>query len=137
MDENTSKLEGTEYLLYLIAANGWVAWVNTFGNPSTNASLYHERMARPERGDLVLEITNWGAPVANRIGRLLSVMDELPPKLDPETYDPDKWGRPWPPYLEKVWRIKTLDGRDVYWTNANFIAISENPFDKPKKSAIV
>jgi hypothetical protein len=95
---------------------------------------YFTRMSNPEVGDLVMEITNFGAKPIDRIGRLISADQEPPPYLDEATYDEEEWEGPWPPYLEKVWRIKTLDGREFYWTNARFIVIPEDDFKLPNNS---
>ncbi len=56
--------------------------------------------------------------------------------VDPENYDEAEWGRPYPPYLEKTFRITTLDGREFAWTNARFMAIPELPFHDDMKKWI-
>jgi len=72
-----------------------------------------------------LEITNQSTRPIDRVGRLVSVGMEPPPPevLSKEDYDEEGWGKPYPPYQEKVWRIRTLDGREFRWWNANFIVI--------------
>jgi len=120
---------GVDRLLELLAINAYVAYRNTLiGNPSTATKRYYERVSNPKPGDLVLEITNRGARVIDRIGRLLSVGVENPPpeEVSEDDYDEAEWGRPWPPYQERTWRIETLDGREFRWWNANFIVIPES-----------
>ena len=118
-------------ILDSLAASAYIAYTNTLcGNQSLVARAYYERATGPRPGDLVLEITNWKAHILNRIGRLISVGMENPPPetLDPATYNEEDWGKPYPPYQEKVWRIRTLDGREFRWWNANFIVIPESPW---------
>lgn len=116
-------------LLELLAISVMFAYRNTLvGNPAPAIKRYRERMSNPEPGDLVLEVTNWGAPAVDRIGRLKSMGMENPPPevVSEDNYDEAEWGRPYPPYQEQVWRIETLDGREFRWWNANFIVIPES-----------
>lgn len=118
-------------ILECLAASAYIAWVNTIsGYHVPAAKFYCERMHDPQPGDLVLEVTNWKARPLDRIGRLISVGMENPPPevVDPQTYDESEWERPYPPYQEKIWRIRTLDGREYRWWNADFIVIPEDPF---------
>lgn len=114
----------------LLANSAYWAYKNTlWSKPEQSAAEYFERVSHPVIGDMVLEITNWNADILDRIGLLVSAEQEPPPHMDEASYHPEDWNdRPWPPYLEKVWRIITLDGRDFYWTNAHFIAIPGSPW---------
>ena len=122
-----------ETLAGLIASCAYVAWTNTLvGNQCPASKHYFQRMHTPEPGDLVVEITNWKANPLDRIGRLVSADLEPPPHMSEAEYKPEDWdGKPWPPYTEKVHRIVTLDGRNYYWTNADFVVIPESPFENP------
>ena len=125
----TEVLCDVDYLLELIAINAYTAYRNTLiGNPPPAIKRYSERIRNPEPGDLVLEITNPGARAVDRIGRLKSVGMENPPpeEVSKADYDVAEWGRPYPPYEERIWRIETLDGREFRWWNANFIVIPES-----------
>lgn len=118
-----------ELVLKLLAISAHQAYRNVLsGNQSPAQRAYFKRVTSPEAGDLVLEVTNWRAPVIDRIGRLKSVQMENPPPevLSKDDYDEEEWGRPYPPYQEKVWRLETLDGREFQWWNANFIVIPES-----------
>ncbi len=117
----------TEELIELIAASAYVAHgLALSGHQTPRQASYWTRMGHPQAGDLVVEVTNWNAPAIDRLGRLESVKDEEPDGK--EEYDEESWGRPWPPYLEKTWRIVTIDDRKMKWTNANFIVVPEHPF---------
>lgn len=87
------------------------------GNPCQVTLKYYERTSAPVPGDLVIETsTIWrsrGTTDLDAIGILDRVVREPIPD----------WGEEnGPAPTEKVWHIKTLDGRDFRWTNANFIA---------------
>jgi len=115
-------------LLKVCAACGLQAYQNSLvGNPCPAVRDYYQRVTKPRPGDMVLEITNRAAPLIDTIGRLISVEMENPPPevLSEEDYDEEEWGRPYPPYQEKVWRIRTLDGRKFRWWNADFIVIPD------------
>ena len=86
-----------------------------------------QRTIHPQVGDLVLEISNPKALAIDRIGRLISHKEEDPIQLKKD-YDEAAWGRPYPPYLEDTYRIRTVDGREVKWTNAEFMRIPEREF---------
>lgn len=120
--------EVIDKLLTMCIACGYQAYRNSLvGNPCPAVRDYFQRVTSPRPGDMVLEITNRSAPPLDRVGRLISVGMENPPPevLSEEDYDEEEWGRPYPPYQEKVWRIRTLDGREFRWWNADFIVIPE------------
>lgn len=120
--------EAIDKLLTMCIACGLQAYRNSLvGNPCPAVRDYFQRVTSPRPGDMVLEITNRSAPPLDRVGRLISVGMENPPPevLSEEDYDEEEWGRPYPPYQEKVWRIRTLDGREFRWWNADFIVIPE------------
>ena len=115
-------------LLKVCAACGLQAYQNCLvGNAAPAVRDYFQRVTSPRPGDMVLEISNRSAPPIDRIGRLISVGMENPPPevLSEEDYDEEEWGRPYPPYQEEAWRIRTLDGRECRWTNAMFIVIPD------------
>jgi hypothetical protein len=139
MDEQVIK-QVIDELLKVCAACGLQAYRNCLvGNAAPAVRDYFQRVTSPRPGDMVLEISNRSAPPIDRIGRLISVGMENPPPevLSEEDYDEEEWGRPYPPYQEKwniqeeqrikrmVWRIRTLDGRECRWQNANFIVIPD------------
>lgn len=115
-------------LLKVCIAGGYQAYKNSLvGNPCPAVRDYFQRVTHPQPGDLVLEITAQNAQPIDRVGRLISVGMENPPPevLSEEDYDEEEWGRPYPPYQEQVWRIRTFDGREFRWWNANFIVIPD------------
>ena len=115
-------------LLKVCIACGYQAYKNSLvGNQAPVVRDYYQRVTALRPGDMVLEITNRSARPIDRIGRLISVGMENPPPevLSEEDYDEEEWGKPYPPYQEMVWRIRTLDGREFRWWNANFIVIPD------------
>jgi len=114
--------------LKICVACGLQAYWNTLvGNQCPAVRDYYQRVTHPQPGDLVLEITARNARPIDRIGRLISVGMENPPPevMSEEDYDEEEWGRPYPPYQEEVWRIRTLDDREFRWWNARFIVIPD------------
>lgn len=109
-------------VLDLLAVNAYVAWSNVLSGCNSNAqNHYFEQMENPENGDLVLEITSMGrAESIDRIGRLIST--QRVPIAGWEDEDE-------PAPTEQTWTIKTLDGREFTWSNANFIVIPEDSFE--------
>jgi len=128
VDDNVDDKIIIDELLKVCAACGLQAYQNSLvGSPCPAVRAYYQRVTKPRPGDMVLEITNQAAPLIDRIGRLISVETENPPPevLSEEDYDEGEWGRPYPPYQERVWRIRTLDGREFRWWNANFIMLPD------------
>jgi len=119
-----------EEVMRALASSAYRAYMFSCVSQAPLAVEYMNRVTNPNVGDLVMEVSNFGADAINRIGRLISARPENPPvsQVDPETYDESAWGRPYPPYMEMTHRIRTLDGREFAWTNARFIAIPEVAF---------
>ena len=125
-----------DFILRRLTASAYRAYsLCLCGNPTPNQRDYYDRVTKPRVGDMILEITNWKARAIDRIGVLVSADQEPPPDMSQDDYDEAEWGRPWPPYLEKVWRIITTDDRPFHWTNANFIAVPKGPFGFDKRPA--
>lgn len=127
---DTATTDQLKLSIDLVAASAYAAYFNalsgSFGSPA--CKVYLDRMSHPVPGDLVLEITKLSANSMDRIGRLVSCDQEAPPYIKQDEYDEEEWGKPYPPYLETVYRIETLDGRKYAWWNASFIVIPEHPF---------
>lgn len=106
------------------------------GSPTPNQRDIYERMHAPQDGDWVCETSTlggWGArkdmSPLDAVGRLVRTARE---KMPIEEWDEQTDG-PWP--TEKVWYVRTLDGREFRWVNADFVAIPGNPlFPKPPGS---
>lgn len=122
--------EQLDTVLKLLVASVWRA-ARPCGNSNHEQGVFN-RTHNPRVGDMVMECSNFAARPIDRIGRLISVGDENPPvkAVDPDNYDEAEWGKPYPPYLEQTWRIQTIDGREFAWTNARFIVVHEDPFDR-------
>lgn len=98
---------GVELLLKTVVACAYAACRNSSMEGQCPEMVhYSKRMREPEPGDLVVEVTNWSEDPIDRIGRLLSV--------DGDTY-----------------RIKTMDERELSWSNSEFMVIPEDAFDHP------
>ena len=108
-------------VLELLAVNAKVAWTNTLSGCNSKAQDYYfEQMKSPSVGDLVLETSSIGrVPAIDRIGHLQSIQD-VPFK---------DWEDEEPAPLERTWTIKTFDGRQFTWSNADFIVIPEDAFN--------
>jgi hypothetical protein len=115
--------------LYALGAVGYELWSSQLiGNSPPITQRRFERMDKPEPGDLVLETSSawmwikkrqkvgdwWCAE--NAIGTFLRQEWEPIPNWNEEDE-----GESAP--KERVWYIRSHDGRELRWTNANFIAI--------------
>lgn len=81
-----------------------------------------QRMSSPQIGDLAAEQTTiYISPDIDAVGIIEEIAEE-PVIFDDEEFvwDAEVEGKPHP--LERVFYIRTLDGRRFRWTNANFIA---------------
>lgn len=98
------------------------------GNPAKVTSMYYDRASKPEIGDLVIESTTvHGMRHANATDLDgVGILEEI--ALEPFVFegDPDfVWdeqveGRPHP--TERVYYIRTFDGRKFRWVNARMVA---------------
>jgi hypothetical protein len=99
----------------LLAASAYQAYSNALvGNPAPKISAYFERADNPQIGDFVLEISALNTDARKRLGKLLSITDELYPD----------WEGDEPVPTRKVWTIELLtDGAQMRWENCKFIAL--------------
>lgn len=126
MRESDEKQVIIDRLLMICEACGLQAYRNSLVGTAPAVRDYYQRVIAPRPGDMVLEISNRSARLIDRVGQLISVGMEDPPPETLSKEDCDKeWGRPYPSYQEKVWRIQTLDGREFRWWNAYFIVIPD------------
>lgn len=93
------------------------------GPPKTKQ--WFDRLKDPRVGDLVYETTTIHQPQHDMdgIGYLLRVeWEKVAWPNDPEfVWDEEAEGEPHP--TEKVWYLRTLDGREARWTNAHMIVV--------------
>lgn len=102
------------------------------GTPAETTRRYYERAKEPKVGDLVTESTtvygmrHENATDLDGVGILEEVAREKVDFGDPEfVWDEQAEGRPHP--TEKVFYIRTLDGRRFRWVNASFVAAVSEP----------
>lgn len=112
----------------LLGVVGYELWkAHLVGNSCPSNTRRFNRMRVPRTGDLVLETSSallWMLGIRqsdwhvaeNGVGYLLREAREAIPN-----WDEAELGEPAP--TEKIWYIRTLDGRELRWTNADFIAI--------------
>lgn len=93
--------------LKLLERTVYNLWMAVLGNHSERGKSMFERMRNPVVGDMVMELTTLNREKSGRdgIGKLLEV----------------KAGG----LITKEWLIETPSGKQVRWTNADFIAIPE------------
>ena len=127
MDEQDIKQDIINELLKVCAACGLQAYrMCLVGNPALAVRDYLQRITSPRPGDMVLEISDRSARPIDRIGRLISVGMENPsPGVLSQEYTEEERAESYPTYQKKVWKIRTLDGRELHWWNADFIVISD------------
>jgi PAS domain-containing protein len=83
-----------------------------------------DRIKNPQRGDWVIETSSiWrGQPHIDGIGILDAVEMEPVDFNDPDfVWDEASEGRPHP--TERVYYLRTMDGRRFRWTNASIVAV--------------
>ena len=91
-------------------------WKSVLRGKGKEATELFERMNKPEIGDYVMEITAFNTRVIDRIGKLISITDEKYP-WDTETIELNG-----EPPSRDVWKIQTIDGREMRWENCQFIS---------------
>jgi hypothetical protein len=112
----------------LLGITGYELWKSHLvGNNCPSNQRRYLRMQAVARGDLVMETsstprwiagvnrTAWHEP-ENCIGYFLRKAQEAVPNWD-EAEERE------PAPTETVWYIQALDGRELRWTNANFVTI--------------
>lgn len=117
--------------------SAYIAYRNTLiGNAPKCVSDTFARMSAPQIGDWVIETsTVYGfrhSPSSDLdgIGILEAVEWENVVFGDPEfVWDEETEGRPHP--TEKIYYIRTMDGRQFRWSNASIVAVLTD-FDTPK-----
>ena len=81
-------------------------------------------------GQMVVEVTSsHRSPAIDRLGELISVTDE---EMEWPQEAKDEWledPRNGPVPKERFYTIKTLDGREYRWHNADFIRIPDNRWE--------
>lgn len=104
------------------------------GNPVDVTRRYYERAKAPQIGDLVTEAStvygmrHEGATDLDGVGILEEIAWEKVVFGDPDfVWEEKVEGRPHP--TEKVYYIRTLDGRRFRWTNANFVSAVSGRYD--------
>jgi len=102
------------------------AYVATLvGHPARSTERFGDRMKQPQVGDWVTETStvyrSRGTEDIDAIGKLEEIAWEPVDFGDPEfVWDEAIEGGPHP--KEKVFYIRTLDGRRFRWVNADFVA---------------
>jgi hypothetical protein len=101
--------------------NAWRASLAVSGDQSAVAEAYHERATNPQIGDMVIESSTIHYPQhdLNGVGILVDIADE-PVDYGDYVWDEETEGRPHP--TERVYYLRTLDGRLRRWENAGIIA---------------
>ncbi len=96
------------------------------GNPAQVTELYSERARNPRVGDMVIESTtiHWPQHDLNGVGILEEITHEPVVYGDGFAWDEEAEGRPHP--TERVFYLRTLDGRRARWTNADLVAAVTN-----------
>lgn len=100
-----SPAEQIQILVDALVATGWRLWATSHNN-TVGAQRVFSWMRSIERGHLVLEVSSLGErPAIDRVGELLSVESS------------------------HACTIRTVDGRELRWENAEFIRIPRNEAD--------
>lgn len=118
--ELAEMLNHLAHMAYMLTLGGVPPWMSAVG----------QRMRSPKDGDLVMETSTYygrgSYPPEMRIGRLVRSARE-PVGME---WDEAEDG---PKPTERVFYIKGLDGVEHRWTNADFIAIPEDGWEKAIK----
>lgn len=97
-----------EILADALAATGAQLWKMSLNN-TVAADRVFQWMRVVAPGQLVLEITNIRSPAIDTVGELLAIEGSSE--------------------YERIYTIRTLDGREVRWDNAEFVRIPRNAAD--------
>jgi len=112
-------------VLSLLCISAYNHYLSTLvGNPAPTVRAALDKMSHPQPGDWVIETsTIWDrARDRDRFGRLLRTAAE--PMWTPEQWAEGGGGAD-PIPLERIFYIRTADGREYRWRNASFIAIPD------------
>lgn len=96
------------------------------GSPAKVTERFGDRMKSPQVGDWVAEVSTMyrsrGTTDIDALGKLEEIAwEKVAFESDPEfVWDEAVEGRPHP--TERVYYIRTLDGRRFRWTNASIVA---------------
>lgn len=122
----------TSDLIRLIEINAYSVYTGTLiGNAPPAVKELFQRLKAPRPGDLVLEITTLLTPAhdGERLGRLLRDVREpvfTPEQLESYTEEGEDISDPYFSRTERVCYIQTMDGREIRWCNAKFIAVADS-----------
>jgi hypothetical protein len=88
----------SEMLVTALVETGWRLWATSHNN-TPGAQIVHRWMRDIATGHLVLEITSPRRPAIDRVGELLAITSS------------------------HEYTIRTIDGRELRWENADFVRI--------------
>lgn len=116
--------EDAARLLLAVGRNAWSAVLMASG--SLQGNRMYEWMRNPKPGQLVFGSTGWlGNPPINCVG-YLKLRTREPITWQDETGLTEEDRK----QTEEVWYIKTLDGRDMRWTNEVFYAVPDSNWNE-------
>lgn len=133
---------GLEQIASAFRRSAYNAYCNTLiGSAPRCITEAFQRMTNPVIGDWVIETTtigrfrHSGGTDLDAIGVLENVAAEPVKYSDPDfVWDEKEEGRPHP--TERVYYIRTLDGRSFRWINANIVAILTAPLDLTRSTPL-
>jgi len=99
-----TKADQIQVLVDAIAATGWRLWMTSHNNTPA-AQIVHRWMRSVAPGHFVLEVTSTRRATIDRVGEMLAITSS------------------------HEYTIRTIDGRELSWENADFVRIPRNAAD--------